>query len=168
MKIAIVGPESSGKTTLWLALQEYFPHFTFQPEFSRIYLEKNQLTFPYRHHTLQHVFDFHLKQQEQTWLDTNVIMDTDLTNYIIWFKWYYGVVQPNTYATWKAHLPNLYLLCYPDVPWSPDPLRESPTQRNNLFLEHVNLIQPVCRMEIIENPNPASRLKKAVSAIKNF
>ena len=44
LKVALTGPESSGKTTLTLALAEYFnaPHLL---EYSRVFL--NELTRPY-------------------------------------------------------------------------------------------------------------------------
>jgi hypothetical protein len=28
---------------------------------------------------------------------------------------------------------DVYLLCYPDLPWEPDPVRENPTIREYLF-----------------------------------
>ena len=41
LRIAVTGPESSGKTTLCKALSEYFK-VAFVPEYARAYLKENE------------------------------------------------------------------------------------------------------------------------------
>lgn len=60
-------------------------------------------------------------------------MDTDILTIKIWSEVKYGSCDKWILKTWKNKLPDFYILCPPDIPWEPDPLRESPTNRQQLF-----------------------------------
>lgn len=150
MRIAVVGPESSGKTTLCEALMVHYS-CGMVGELSREYLE--ELDRPYEEHDLLEIArSIHeLHGSAQQWLDlheaalsygqesfgpkpiTPMIFDTDLLNICIWSQEKYGRVDPElekmmatTPYTWR-------FLCRPDIPWVPDPLRENPFDRDRLF-----------------------------------
>jgi nicotinamide riboside kinase len=63
-----------------------------------------------------------------------MICDTDWTVLRIWEK--YGYQTPSVLPEnddWEQSKNTIYLLCSPDFPWQPDPLREHPEERWQLF-----------------------------------
>lgn len=150
LKIAIVGPESSGKTSLAEALMVHY-HGGYISEVSREYLEGIER--PYEEHDLleitRSIEELHAgaedvvrehgaaisgQQPEQVErIRRPVFYDTDTLNIRIWSQEKYGRVHPEidrsvqeTRYTWR-------LLCRPDIPWEPDPFRENPHDRDRLF-----------------------------------
>lgn len=136
LKIAIVGPESSGKTELCVALAEHFGS-AWVGEVSRTYLEhlgrryqEDDLRVIARRLAVLHADD---PDAMTDGLDGPTFYDTDTINLWIWSREKYGRVHPEIERmvhevgyTWR-------LLCRPDIPWVPDPLRENPHDRDRLF-----------------------------------
>ena len=63
-----------------------------------------------------------------------LVCDTDWTVLRIWEK--YGYRAPSVLPQnddWEQASDTVYLLCSPDFPWQPDPLREHPEERWQLF-----------------------------------
>jgi len=133
LKIIVTGPESSGKTTLCKALSEHY-NLPFTKEFAREYLTdlgKNYLQ--------EDLLEIAKGQLENEQLITNnqqiSLHDTDLITLKIWSDYKYGNCN-----NWileqieKQKVENrFYLLCKPDLKWDYDPLRENPTNRNELL-----------------------------------
>jgi len=133
LKIIVTGPESSGKTTLCKALSEHY-NLPFTKEFAREYLTdlgKNYLQ--------EDLLEIATGQLENEQLITNnqqiSLQDTDLITLKIWSNYKYGNCN-----NWileqieKQKVENrFYLLCKPDLKWDYDPLRENPTNRNELL-----------------------------------
>jgi nicotinamide riboside kinase len=62
----------------------------------------------------------------------------------------------------------LYLLCSPDIPWEPDPLREHPEQRHELYLRYLAaLVDMKADYTIIKGTDVKDRLKQAIRAIES-
>ncbi|VAW28888.1 Ribosylnicotinamide kinase, partial [hydrothermal vent metagenome] len=59
--------------------------------------------------------------------------DTDLLVTKIWCEVVFGTCPEWIEQEFHLHRYDLYLLCYPDIPWEPDPLRENPDDREKLF-----------------------------------
>ena len=59
--------------------------------------------------------------------------DTDLLVTKIWCEVVFGHCPEWIEHQFRTHRYDLYLLCYPDIPWEPDPLRENPANREELF-----------------------------------
>lgn len=150
VRIAIVGPESSGKTTL---SEELMMHFgagrvsdgsrEFLDEMERPYLEADLLEMAQGH--AQWFEDVPLFAAEH-WEALNgelmgthgthiepIVFDTDILNYKIWSMEKYGRVHPEIERLVRELRYDLRLLCRPDIPWEPDPLRENPHDRDRLF-----------------------------------
>ena len=133
LKIIVTGPESSGKTTLCKALSKHY-NLPFTKEFAREYLTdlgKNYLQ--------EDLLEIAKGQLENEQLITNnqqiSLHDTDLITLKIWSDYKYGNCN-----NWileqikKQKVENrFYLLCKPDLKWDYDPLRENPTNRNELL-----------------------------------
>jgi nicotinamide riboside kinase len=131
LKIAIVGPESSGKTVLTEALSAHYAGGCVA-EPSRAYLER--IGRPYNEHDLLAIArELEHLHAELASLDGPMFYDTDSLNLRIWGLEKYGRVHPEidrmvreVHYTWR-------LLCRPDIPWEPDPFRENPHDRDRLF-----------------------------------
>lgn len=134
ISVAIIGPESSGKTTLAKYLSEYF-ETPLVPEFSRDFLSK--MYGKYDHTDL----DIISKGQ---WDSINsckkknpplLISDTDLLTIEIWSELKYGKCSKVVLENSMNQKFDFYFLCYPDLPYEIDSLRESPeiSERLNIF-----------------------------------
>lgn len=132
MRIAITGPESSGKTTLAkeLALRLGIRAV---PEFARFHLTKygpeysspDLLYFAQAQLALENIY---LRRYPQA-----LITDTDLLVLKIWHEEKFGPCPPVLDQLYRQTPYDLILLCTPDLPWSPDPLRENPADRDRLY-----------------------------------
>ena len=131
-KVVITGPESSGKTTLFNAIEEKFG-IAGVPEFARIYID--QLDRPYVQGDLIEIANGQL-QLEQKFSNENkdlLLCDTDLLTLKVWSEYKYGSCDPIILNQLMHYLPDYYVLASPDIPWEPDPQRENPKERDELF-----------------------------------
>lgn len=140
----VVGPESSGKTTLVKELAAYF-ETSFSEEFSRQYLE--QLGKPYQPHDLEQIAFGQLDLNNEAKENANKIsfFDTGMITIKLWQEIKYGIENEQINQLFINNLPNCYLLCYPDLQWEYDPLREAADfeSRLKIFNEHKRLIEQI-------------------------
>ncbi|KPK82278.1 MAG: hypothetical protein AMS27_14695 [Bacteroides sp. SM23_62_1] len=141
IKIVITGPESTGKTVLTEFLSRHY-HTVFVPEYAREYLEQREG--PYSYEDVEHIA---LKQieLEKMYLGkaTRVLFyDTWLIITKTWFRIVFG-----KYPEWldnkiRESSVDLYLMCYYDIPWIADPLRENPGRMRkklfNIYQDEIN------------------------------
>ena len=132
MKIAIVGPESSGKSSLSKALSERLS-ISWVPEFARAYLDG--LGRAYTEHDLIEIAKGQLALEDA--FDEGepqlLICDTNILVILIWAKDKFGRISPELKALWDPEPYALHLLLKPDLPWEPDPLREDADRRDEIF-----------------------------------
>lgn len=136
-KLTIVcsGPESSGKTALAEHLRDYFG-LPLVPEYARPYLEA--LSRPYNIDDVQRIGQRQEDEEKQAAKKHEVIVtDTDWLTIHIWLREKY---KADT-ALHEDVNKKLYLLCYPDLPWEPDPLRENPHDRHRLYMIHEAILR---------------------------
>lgn len=123
-KVALIGPESTGKSELSEALAAHYK-CDFVPEYARTYVE--QLQQPY---TFDDVCIIAQKQIEfqNVYLENNnsgiVFFDTELIITKVWFEYCFHAVPEFVLENLKKPFFDLYLLCYPDLPWVFDLVRE--------------------------------------------
>jgi len=132
MKIVITGPESSGKTTLLNEINNKW-NFTIIPEYARIYIDK--LNRPYNYDDILEIAkgQIALEDNLNEVRSTLLFADTDLLTLQIWCEYRYNKCHTFINKEFLKRLPDLYLLCFPDIPWEFDPQRENPHDRLNLF-----------------------------------
>ena len=129
IRIAITGPESSGKTTLCRSLSEHL-NVSFVPEFARSYLEKTNGEYDYP--DLNKIAMGQLERVKSSNSEV-VISDSDFSVLEIWSQYKYGSVSAYIQELVKQDLFDLHILCTPDIPWEQDSLRENPDNRDQLF-----------------------------------
>lgn len=132
LKIVITGPESSGKSSLAEDLSVHF-NAPLVVEYSRVYL--NELDHHYEKEDLVAIAKGQLQFEHLALKKAKdlIICDTSLEVIKIWSEYRYKFCDPFILQMLKQSLPDLYLLMKPDLPWEPDPLRENPNDREDLY-----------------------------------
>jgi len=133
-RIVVTGPESTGKTILSTALACKL-NGTLVPEFARTYVES--LERPYQFADVE-LIARHQMEEERQWSKSVssgiLVMDTWLIITKIWFEVVYGTVPDWIEAYIAETRIDLFLVCRPDLPWIPDPVRENGGEmRQKLF-----------------------------------
>jgi NadR type nicotinamide-nucleotide adenylyltransferase len=131
-RIAITGPESTGKSKLTEALARHY-NTQWVPEFAREYL--NKLKREYSFDDLRKIAEGQFKQEEEKakQVDECLFIDTEFLVMKIWSFHKYGKCDPWIIDKFENHRYDLFLLCDIDLPWQPDPQREHPDKRQYLF-----------------------------------
>jgi nicotinamide riboside kinase len=148
--IAIVGPESTGKSELAAALASHYKTL-WVPEYARAYL--NSLSHEYNYNDLLAIAKMQMQNEDffsekiyEEWkkLQTTnpkpqtMFCDTNLTVIKIWSEFKYGKCDDWITNEIKSRKYFLHLLTDIDLPWQPDPLREHPNERKELFEIYLN------------------------------
>jgi len=164
IRVAITGPESSGKTTLANALSRHFG-VTVVPEYGRKFLEENGPAY-----TQADLDDIAVGHEESVNLSQNSIniIDTDFVVLKIWSEYKYDFASSYINSLVSENHFDLHILCAPDIPWEEDPLRENPDDRHQLFERYVDTLSSFKKDFIIVNGLPEARLKKSIAAINKL
>ncbi len=170
-KIVVIGPESSGKSTLCEDLSAHFKS-TYLPEYARIYLENNGSKYSYEDvikmakGQLESEVHFTLQNPESPLL----LLDTNYLVYKVWIKEKYSKDESLIERLLKEDNYDYYFLCGIEMPWEYDELREhpNPEDRIRLFNEYkIILTQNNFPFAILQG-NREERLEKAISIINNL
>jgi len=169
IKIALTGPESTGKTELSRQLAEYF-HAAWEPELAREYIEKLN-----REYTYEDVVKIARLQAEQEKKYENreddqsfVFFDTDLIITKVWLEYKYQKVPEFVTERLSTRFFDLYLLCEPDLPWVADPVREHGDDRAFFFEWYQREIEKLKTPYVKINGVGEERLRNALKAIENY
>ena len=142
-KVGIIGPESTGKSTLASYLAERFGGVLVS-EYAREYLEERASecgrAYAYTHEDVLQIAEYQVQQLREISdassgkvADEVVFFDTELIITKVWLQHKYGECPRFVEEALRAYPMDVYLLCFPDLPWEPDPVRENPTLREYLF-----------------------------------
>ena len=136
-KVGIIGPESTGKSTLSAYLAHRY-NGVLIPEYAREYMEHLSLDYFYTYEDIVAIARQQIQKLEElhqafSTKDTLVFFDTELIITKVWFEHKYGIVPDFVLEALHRYPMDIYLLCYPDMPWQPDPVRENPNIREYLF-----------------------------------
>lgn len=167
IKIAIVGPESTGKSTMSAFLAEHY-HTVWVPEYAREYCER--LTEPPTWEDEINMFygQLALEQEHLPKANKILICDTTFITVKIWSDQMFGRSPQEVIDELPKHPYDLYLLLNIDLPWEDDPLRDFPDMREH-FMEvwHKELRELNANYVIISGTGQ-DRYESAVKAIDEF
>jgi NadR type nicotinamide-nucleotide adenylyltransferase len=169
-KVVVIGPESTGKSTLCEQLALYY-QTCWCPEYAREYLLK--LNAPYSFSDLLQIAKGQL-ELEETLLPqarNNIyIIDTEMYVMKVWCEVVFEQCHTWILKQIASRSYDLYLLCQTDLPWAKDELREYPDliMRQRLFKMYKDIL--------INNGTPwaevsgtnETRLQKAVEAVNRL
>lgn len=167
-KIAVMGPESSGKSTLCIALATHYG-CAWVPEYARAYLEARGGV--YTEEALLRIADGQCAAEDAAMREARhaqspVICDSDMITLRIWSEEKYGRCDPRIRALCEERHYDHWLLCMPDLPWIADPLRENPHDRDRLFDRYVDVLTELGKpYSVVHGSMAQGRLLTAVQAV---
>lgn len=166
-RILLLGPESTGKSTLAAKLADYYQE-PWVPEVARAYLEK--LNRPYDFDDLLHIGRQQMQLEDELARDAThyLFCDTDLRVIQVWSHYHYGKVDPWVLEELERRTYDLILLCATDLPWQVDPLREHPDLeiREQLFKQYLEITKQSGFSFQIISGDASTRFNTSVEAIR--
>jgi NadR type nicotinamide-nucleotide adenylyltransferase len=167
LKIAITGPESTGKSMLAEQLAEHY-HTLWVPEYAREYI--NNLDRPYNQEDILEIARGQIRSETLICRQTKelLICDTELIVTKIWSEVKYGNCDPWILNMLENHKYDLYLLCDIDLPWEEDPQREHPHEREYLFNLYKKELTGRALPFFVISGFGKKRLKNAILVIETF
>lgn len=167
-KIAIVGPESTGKSLLAEQLAKHY-HSPWVPEYARAYIES--LSRSYDFDDIKHIALKQIEQEVKFETDRGnpfVFFDTDLIITKVWFEYCYNEVPSFVEERLNTGFFDLYLLCEPDIPWVADSVREHGHDREHFFNWYRSEIIKLNKPYVIIRGMGENRVNCAVRHINEF
>ena len=170
-RIVICGPESTGKSTMTENLSVHF-NTNYVDEFAREFLQKkwdivNEVC---TNEDLIKIARGQIELENTKIKSANklIFCDTNISTTLAWSKTHFdGFCDPWLLSQSKLLKYDYYLLLNTDIAWIKDDLRDSPNDREKMFLAHKFELDILnVNYDIIEGSNFDKRLKQAVDYIK--
>src|SRR5664279_5536784 len=141
-KIVVIGPESTGKSTLCEQLAAHY-NTLWVPEFAREYLLV--LGRPYNYDDLLIIAKGQLEQEDRITASAKspvIFIDTDMYVMKVWCEFVFGKCHAFILDEIVKRKYDGYLLCNTDLPWIADELREYPDyeSRERLYYMYKDLM----------------------------
>ncbi len=166
-KIAITGPESTGKSILTKKLAEHF-QTVYVPEFARVYIDS--LSRPYNQDDILHVAEYQLINERKAIVNANrfLFCDTELIVTKIWSLHKYNDCHPWILEQIEKNRYDLFLLCDVDLPWEYDVQREHPHLRKYFFDWYKNELEIYGFPYKVVSGQGIQRIQNATDLINDF
>jgi nicotinamide riboside kinase len=143
VKLCLTGPESTGKSTLAAQLADHL-RLPLVTEQARVLMTPGAT---YGEALLRQLCVAQ-GQAEQGGASPlgQAVLDTDVLVIAVWWRVRFAPATDAPWPDWleaalAARSPRYYLLCAPDLPWEPDPLRESQHEREALLDQYRALLE---------------------------
>jgi len=185
IKVAVIGPESTGKSTLCELLAQYY-NTQWCPEFARefllthgtdysyddlLYIAKGQLAMEDEY--IQSTVDGPQSTDNSPFITHHsplLFIDTEMYVMKVWCEFVFGKCHRWILDQIIERKYDLYLLCNTDLPWVKDELREYPDLKTRDQLYHIYkdimINQSTPWVDI--NGDYDERLQKAIKAIDHL
>jgi HTH-type transcriptional regulator, transcriptional repressor of NAD biosynthesis genes len=173
-RVAIVGAESTGKTTLAQKLAQHF-HTVWVPEYGREYTEVTvgrDAVFGYQWKTEEfvHIARRQLELEDQLAEQANrvLICDTDALATAIWHERYMGSTSSEVEEIAAGHNYDLYLLTAVDIPFVQDGIRDGEHLREWMTERFLQELEARHLPWLLLQGTYAERFSTAVTAIEKL
>lgn len=167
IKIAIVGPESTGKSTISQQLALHY-NTVWVPEYARGYCEKLVAQCTWEDEINMFRGQLELEERMAPLANRLLICDTTFITVKIWSDHMFGRTPQEVLDKLPLHNYDLYLLMDIDLPWQEDPLREFPHMREHfLSVWHSELKALEANYSLISGSDE-ERFRNAVKEIDSF
>ena len=190
-KLVIIGPESTGKSTLCEQLAQHY-NTLWCREYAREYLLKNGTKYSYDDLLTIAKGQIELEENYESLVGSSasgaqsqhskndselrtrnlqlLFIDTNMYVMKVWCEFVFGKCHQYILDQIAKRKYDLYLLCNIDLPWTHDELREYPDleRRQKLYAMYKDLMinQPVPWVEI--GGNSEQRLNKAIKTVNSL
>jgi len=171
-KIAVIGPESTGKSTLCEQLAAHYKT-VWCPEYAREYLLTHGKT--YRFEDLDTIARGQLALEDKyTTLvpphSSLLFVDTDMYVMKVWCEYVFGKCHPFILDEIINRKYDLYLFCNIDLPWTQDELREYPDEqpRRELYQLYKDLLINQSTPWVDISGSYEERLQTAILAVNSI
>jgi NadR type nicotinamide-nucleotide adenylyltransferase len=177
-KIVVIGPESTGKSTLCEQLAQHY-ETTWCPEFAREYLLTNGTNYDFDDLLTIAKGQLALEDEYTRKLEINslpmledgghlpLFIDTDMYVMKVWCEFVFENCHRFVLDQILERKYDLYLLCNVDLPWVKDELREYPDleTRNKLYRIYKDIMVNQNTPWIDISGDYEQRLQKAIAAV---
>jgi NadR type nicotinamide-nucleotide adenylyltransferase len=177
-KIVILGPESTGKSTLCKQLAEHF-ETAWCPEYAREFLLSNGKNYDFDDLLTIAKGQLALEDEYSTAMEKNslplledggsipLFIDTDMYVMKVWCEFVFEKCHPFILHEIIERKYDLYLLCNVDIPWVKDELREYPDleTRKKLYRNYKDIIINQQTPWVDISGGNDERLQKAITAV---
>ena len=166
-RIAITGPESTGKSQLAEELAKHYQTL-WVAEYAREYLEK--INRSYNYDDILQIAKEQLNRENSAVKNANnvIFCDTDFTVTKIWCEFKYKQCHQWINEQFLHHKYDLYLLCDTDLLWEFDTQRENPNEREELFQIYYNTLIKAGFPFVVINGIGEDRLKNAIECVERI
>ena len=166
-KIVILGPESTGKSTLSNQLADYY-NTTWVEEYAREYLDAIERE--YNQDDLLEIAKGQIDLEEKVAAKAQEFLfcDTNLIVIKVWSDHKYGITHDWIEKNLKDRVYDFYLLTQIDLPWEPDPQREHPHMREYFFSVYREYLEKNHLPYGIVTGTDEERLHKSVDLLNNY
>ncbi|WP_316746602.1 ATP-binding protein [Pedobacter gandavensis] len=166
-KIAIVGPESTGKSTIAQQLAKHYQTL-WVPEYARYYCAA--LTEPCNLQDEVNMYHGQLALEESILAIAEkdlIFCDTTFITVKVWSDEVFGNTPEVVLNALPLHTYDLYLLMDIDLPWQEDPLRDFPHKREHFMQVWHQELQNLRANYVVIN-GTEERLNNAITAVADF
>ncbi len=170
-KIAIIGPESTGKSELSKALAIHFnAHWV--PEFSRTYCENlaHDCTLEDELNIFQGQLNLERSIFKKSLFENKniLICDTTIVTVKVWCEYVFNYCPDIVEYEFQNRHYDFYLLTNNDLPWQDDPLRNFPDKREYFFNLYLSLLKDKQAPFTIVKGVAEERVQNAIQAIQSY
>ena len=171
IKVAIIGPESTGKSTLCELLAQHY-NTQWCPEFAREFLLTHGTDYTYD--DLQYIAKGQLAMEDE-YINTTkgsplLFIDTEMYVIKVWCEFVFGKCHRWVLDQIIERKYDLYLLCNTDLPWVKDELREYPDlkTRDRLYYIYKDIMINQSTPWVDISGDHDERLQKAIKAVNQL